>query len=385
MRKSLLSVGEPAPWFNAKCTCNPKFHFDTVGGFPVVLTFFQSAALPGSQRVLEDFQRFTPVFDAMRVLFYGVSIDPEDESRQRVVERDPGMRYFWDFDQAISSKYGAITPANPAHGGTGQYRCFSVILDQRLRVWEVIPFDESTAANHADRVMRSVLSVPEFEAPESGISQAPVMIVPRIFEPELCRRLIDHYEQLGGSESGFMREIDGKTVGVYDYNHKRRRDQEIMELELRKACMVRIHDRLCPEIEKAYQFKVTRMERYIVACYEAETHGHFRRHRDNTTSGTAHRKFAVSLNLNTGEFEGGQVWFPEYGQQFFSPPAGGAVVFSCSMLHEARPVTKGKRYVFLPFLYDDASARIREQNEKFLGGLINTPDDAAQGHASRLA
>ena len=43
------------------------------------------------------------------------------------------------------------------------------------------------------------------------------------------------------------------------------------------------------------------------------------------------------------------------------------MVFSCSLLHEALPVTKGVRYVFLPFLYDDAAAEIREQNNAFLG------------------
>jgi predicted 2-oxoglutarate/Fe(II)-dependent dioxygenase YbiX len=65
----------------------------------------------------------------------------------------------------------------------------------------------------------------------------------------------------------------------------------------------------------------------------------------------------------------------------FSPPAGGAVVFSCSLLHEATPVTRGKRYVFLPFLYDDAAARIREDNLRFLGGEANTPQQAQRAAA----
>jgi hypothetical protein len=30
-------------------------------------------------------------------------------------------------------------------------------------------------------------------------------------------------------------------------------------------------------------------------------------------------------------------------------------------------VTKGRRYAFLPFLYDDAAAAIREANNRFLG------------------
>jgi len=103
------------------------------------------------------------------------------------------------------------------------------------------------------------------------------------------------------------------------------------------------------------------MERYIISCYAAEDGGHFRAHRDNTTAGTAHRRFAVSINLNS-EFEGGEVSFPEYGPRGFKPPPGGAVVFSCSLLHAVSRVTSGRRYAFLPFLYDDAAAKIREAN-----------------------
>jgi predicted 2-oxoglutarate/Fe(II)-dependent dioxygenase YbiX len=94
--------------------------------------------------------------------------------------------------------------------------------------------------------------------------------------------------------------------------------------------------------------------------------GFFRAHRDNTTKGTAHRRFAVTINLNTGEYEGGVLRFPEFGRQTYEAPAGGAIVFSCSLLHEAKPVTRGVRYAFLPFLYDEAGAKIREKNLPFV-------------------
>ena len=48
------------------------------------------------------------------------------------------------------------------------------------------------------------------------------------------------------------------------------------------------------------------------------------------------------------------------------PPTGGAVVFSCGLLHEATPVTRGERFAFLPFLYDDAAAQVRATNNKYL-------------------
>jgi hypothetical protein len=42
------------------------------------------------------------------------------------------------------------------------------------------------------------------------------------------------------------------------------------------------------------------------------------------------------------------------------------VVFSCELQHEATAVTRGRRYAFLPFLYDEAGARIREANLQYL-------------------
>jgi predicted 2-oxoglutarate/Fe(II)-dependent dioxygenase YbiX len=115
---------------------------------------------------------------------------------------------------------------------------------------------------------------------------------------------------------------------------------------------------------------VTHMERYIVACYSAEEGGHFRTHRDNTTKGTAHRRFAVSINLNE-DFDGGEIRFPEYGPKSFKPPVGGAVVFSCSLLHAVSKMTRGRRYAFLPFLYDEAASKIREANSAFLSADVD--------------
>ncbi|MDP3175193.1 MAG: 2OG-Fe(II) oxygenase, partial [Phenylobacterium sp.] len=191
---------------------------------------------------------------------------------------------------------------------------------------------------------------------------APVLIVPRIFEQDICQRLIAHYDAVGGSRSGVMRNIDGKTVGMID-NFKSRRDADVTDEAFRQQLRIRLARRLVPEIKKAFQFDVTRMERYIVACYDAGEGGYFRPHRDNTTPGTAHRRFAVTINLNAGDYDGGDLRFPEFGSRAYRAPTGGAVVFSCSLLHEALPVTRGRRYAFLPFLYDEAGAQIRIANQ----------------------
>jgi predicted 2-oxoglutarate/Fe(II)-dependent dioxygenase YbiX len=156
----------------------------------------------------------------------------------------------------------------------------------------------------------------------------------------------------------------GKTVLVVNYNHKRRADCMIEDKRLKNALAARIQRRVAPQIQRAFQFSATRMERYLIAAYDAQIGGYFRPHKDNTTLGTAHRRFAVSINLNAEEYDGGDLRFPEFGPRTYRPPTGGAVVFSCSLLHEATPVTRGTRYCILPFLYDDAAAAIRLKNAK---------------------
>jgi predicted 2-oxoglutarate/Fe(II)-dependent dioxygenase YbiX len=186
-----------------------------------------------------------------------------------------------------------------------------------------------------------------------------------VFEVSFCRRLIDVYEARGGERSGVMREVGGKTVGVLD-SFKSRRDAFIEDPTLQAEVRARISKRLLPQIKKAFNYEATRIERYIVARYAADEGGHFKPHRDNTTAATAHRDFAVSINLNAEEFEGGDLRFPEFGRRTYRPPTGGAVVFGCSLLHEATPVTRGVRFACLPFLYNEAGAVTREKNRHLL-------------------
>jgi predicted 2-oxoglutarate/Fe(II)-dependent dioxygenase YbiX len=203
-------------------------------------------------------------------------------------------------------------------------------------------------------------------APIDAEASAPALIVPNVLEPAFCRELIGLYEQHGGIESGYMTTVNGKTVGVIDHGKKRRSDYTIEDAAVQARINRSLHRRLVPLIHRAFQFRATRIERYIVARYDANEGGYFRAHRDNTTRGTAHRRFAVTINLNAEEFDGGELCFPEFSRRSYRAPTGGAVVFSCSLLHEALPVTRGRRYATLPFLYDDEAAKIREANKHYI-------------------
>ena len=358
-----LAPGDPAPWFNQRMTGNVNYSFDKAAGRYLVLCFFITAGDPAGRAALDSVQAHRHLFDGDRTAFFGVTVDPADEKTGRVRESQSGIHCFWDFDFAISRAYGAV-PVDCAPGEANiTTRRFWIVLDPALRVLKSFPFAADDTG--AEAVFRFVQSLPPVDAPYGVEVQAPVLFVPNVFEPDICRTLIDVYETNGGIESGFMREVDGRTVVVHDPVHKRRRDCNLEDMQLIEHLKSRVQRRIVPAIARAHQFQVTRMERFLVACYTAEEEGHFNPHRDNTTKGTAHRRFAVSLNLND-DYEGGELWFPEYGHRTFKPPSGSAAVFSCSLLHAATLVTRGRRYVFLPFLYDEAAAGLRLENNKYL-------------------
>jgi predicted 2-oxoglutarate/Fe(II)-dependent dioxygenase YbiX len=194
---------------------------------------------------------------------------------------------------------------------------------------------------------------------------APALMVPRVFSFELCDFLMQFYAEQGGTESGFQFDVDGKTTTLTDARFKRRSDVGVVTPEVRELVRNHIVRRLVPEIERYFQFQATRMDRYIVACYDSSVGGHFFRHRDNINAGAQHRRFAVSINLNS-DFAGGDLMFPEFGRKLYRPPAGGALVFSCAALHQVTPVTSGRRFAFLAFLYGEEDARRREQNNSKL-------------------
>jgi predicted 2-oxoglutarate/Fe(II)-dependent dioxygenase YbiX/peroxiredoxin len=361
---NFLAPGDPAPTFIQRSPTNPRYAFDSAAGRYLVLCFYGSGSDAHAQAAIAAAHHRSDIFDDERACFFGVSNDPEDETLGRVANRIPGCRHFWDFDLAVARLYAVASgefAAGPDLRGLSRRW---LVIDPTLRVLAAIPFRADRSDLAEVMAVLDALPPPERHA---GIEvMAPVLFLPRVFEPELCRHLIGLYEAQGGGESGFMREVDGRTVGITDRAFKSRKDFDIEDKDLIAALQTRFLRRVVPEIAKVHQFKATRMERYIVACYAAEDGGHFSAHRDNTTKGTAHRRFAVSVNLND-DFEGGEVSFPEYGPRGFKAPPGGAVVFSCSLLHKVSRVTKGRRYAFLPFLYDDEAARIREANARHVG------------------
>jgi predicted 2-oxoglutarate/Fe(II)-dependent dioxygenase YbiX len=350
----MLALGEPAPWFHAQALSgNARYAFDTAAGRWIVLLLMGSGANEPSQAALRLVEANRDLFDDECACFFGVTIDPNDAGTGLIAQQLPGIRWFLDYDLQVSTKYGTIRKEEER----SSYAPHWLLLDPMLRVR-----GRATLANGSAIMVELRRCVARL----ADTATAPVLVIPDVLAPDICRHLIGLYEKHGGTESGFMREENGFTVGRIDHSHKRRADYTIEDAQVVSLLKRRIGQVLRPMIHRAFQFDANRIERFIVACYDSAAGGHFRAHRDNTTSATAHRKFACTINLNADDYEGGDLRFPEFGPRTYRAPTGGAVVFSCSLLHEAQPETRGRRYAFLPFLYDDDGARTRERNLAFV-------------------
>jgi predicted 2-oxoglutarate/Fe(II)-dependent dioxygenase YbiX len=241
-----------------------------------------------------------------------------------------------DDDGVVAGAYG-VTPAELT----------AVVLDPNLRVVGVVVGD-----GFADRVVELLAGAAHRDLPVDVVAQAPVLLLPRVLDAAYRDRLIRVWERAGGVETGVAR---GGGNDIADASVKRRRDHTVDDRDLLQELTSVIGRRVFPEVGKAFAFRPTRFEGFKIACYDAATGGFFRPHRDNLTPSTAHRVFALTLNLND-DHDGGQLRFPEYGNQLYRPEPGAALVFSCAHLHEVLDVTAGRRYVLLSFLYGAAVA-----------------------------
>lgn len=183
-------------------------------------------------------------------------------------------------------------------------------------------------------------------APSIVRQGAPVLMMERLLTPELCREMISAWQtdNAEGSVSTGLQNVPDPSV-------KKNREHVVRDQAMIKHLAGQLGRRIAPELEKVFNHRQpSRFEAFMVLSYNADRQDFFGPHRDNLRA-QQKRRFAMSLNLND-DFDGGELVFPEYGPHRYLPPPGGAAIFSCSLLHEALPVTRGQRWVMTTFFCD---------------------------------
>jgi len=240
-----------------------------------------------------------------------------------------------DYPSCLLDRLGEL---GRAFASTGP---LAIVVDAAGRVADVLgqPTPDAIAARVTQLYTASRPAVVQ--------AKAPVLLLERVVDPGLCRTLIDYWQR----KDKISNTVGGLQGNVVNGDVKRRHDVQLDDPRLfvpLRDCLVR---RVVPAIQRAFHISIMVIEAPIIGCYDVESGGRFGRHRDNTSSYTAHRQFALSLNLNPDEeYAGGELRFPEFGRELYRPVAGGALVFSASLLHEVVPLTRGRRFGVFTFL-----------------------------------
>jgi hypothetical protein len=354
-----VRAGELAPLFKTKISSNPNFSFGTLAGRYIVLTFVAGCQHPSEQHLLTGLQSLPDYrFDDTESVLFIVSGDPEDAQLDRFPIGSRGVYGCYDANGTIADLFGV-----PYRIG----RPISYLLSPRMQVFGIV------LAGGPQQQINTIRDALRQQVPVEGFGEAfgsaPVLIIPHVFEPSLCRELIDWYKRTGAEQNVPTDEEDGRTIGKFDSEREVRRAKFLRDPLLAATIRDCFNQRVFPQIRRAYQFESRHLERYLVACYDTGEGAPAALERDTTISGAVHGRFAAILDLNSEEYDGGEVSFPEFGTRKFRSPSGSALIFSCSLLHQALPVRRGTRYAFLPLIYD-------EDDED--GGRIQELDRAAE-------
>ena len=269
-------------------------------------------------------------------------------------------------NRALAAASGFRWPI--AADGAGQvFAGYGVHMDHGIgdRIIVVTPFRQVHAwfddCEDIATTLESIMSnIEQSSRPGAGGNlelHAPVLQIPNVVTREECAELIRAFES--GSPFAVRPPKPGEFPGnyripVYDHNRQDRVDYIIKDAEMLRFLDERIFGRVVPMVKKAYAYDVTRREDLHIARYEGRREGNAIGHRDNVSAGTAHRRFALSMNLND-DYEGGDVVFKEFGPQGYKSPAGTAMVFSSALLHEVRETTAGVRYTLISHFFNEQS------------------------------
>ncbi len=337
-----LDVGERVPNFKRLSGSREslQLHNDIHIGQPIVLWVFPRLDHVDQKIALQHLQPSHPFWKEVTTLGL-VPVDP-DAAARFASEQELDQTLFADDGSLIRFLAGDDTDSP----------LIILALDNRLRV--LSRMEHPFAVNDVPETLRALYGNEPVGKKEIAGYTAPILMVPRVFEPEFCDELIARFKQDGGQPSGVIVTEGGKQILKTDPETKDRRDyyfppDDPLFVQIRN----RVTRRILPEIQQYFGYAVTSHDPFRLICYDSATGGYFRPHRDNVTDDVAHRQFALTVNLNTEEYEGGELRFAEFGQQLYRPEKGAAVVFACSMVHEAMPVTQGKRYAVVSFFYNE--------------------------------
>jgi peroxiredoxin len=307
-------------------------------GRPAVLVFGRGAVDPDYVAELQGFAVHGAGLERHRALVFAVTGDTSDENRALAARTGLACRFLSDRRHVAQRGYGL----RPGRAGA-----VSILLDSNRRM--LARLEGPANAPHAIQAARIL---DDLTPPVQRLgAHPPVLVIPRALSPEDCECLIAHWHRpVRIWEPDHHDHCAGYEAESDDFKLREIRYGSVTQMIVRDAAVQALADarlmrRVLPEIENAFQTTLTHREAYRIACYDADESGGLPQHRDNNSEPTKGRRFTVSVTLNAGQYEGGQLRFREFGEQLYEVETGTAIIWSAALLHEVLPVTQGRRFM----------------------------------------
>src|SRR4029453_7833365 len=146
------------------------------------------------------------------------------------------------------------------------------LLDPNLRVRATLRLTDGArvAADVAELVPELVW---DDRRPREITTQAPLLVVPDVLDPEQCAELIAVWEQQGHSETGVESSTGGGRAEQRNAQLKRRRDHIVQDHRRSHELATTIGRRVLPELPKAFAYRASRFEGLKMRCYPRSGRG----------------------------------------------------------------------------------------------------------------
>src|SRR4029450_7309044 len=165
---------------------------------------------------------------------------------------------------------------DPDGRAAGAYRTggnpTAFLLDPNLRVRATLPFADGARAPPAVAELVTELVWDDRQPPEIT-TQAPLLLVPDVLDPEQCAELIAVWEQQGHSQTGVESAKGGGRGEQLNAQLKRRHDHVVGDPQRSRELATTIGRRVLPELSKAFAYRARRFEGFKIACSQADCSG----------------------------------------------------------------------------------------------------------------
>ncbi len=267
-----LECGDPAPDFMLPNREGKLAKFyDRFAGNAVVLCFCLSCSGKLAETELRAFAERRDRIDAVGGRVVVVTQDGYEANAAFALNKELDLDILSDPVGAITRSYGAEPAATGSAAAKEKPRDADGLSTFVINANQCVATTFHGGGGHAERALDCLRELQQRRSePRVILQQAPVLLLPDVFDPALCQRLIadwerDHFEGVITRGTGLRDDADRLVVAL---SVKKRRDHRLSDDTNVRVSEV-VGRRVTPMLHKTFQFSVGFMQHFRVGAYSA--------------------------------------------------------------------------------------------------------------------